>query len=65
MTQLKCTVAMRCVLFAICRMEEELPQNQKAGTDWRTGRWSHHALAVEVTASSDFISLKSHTHGYL
>lgn len=37
MTQLKCTVAMRCVLFPICRMEEELPQNQKAGTDWRTG----------------------------
>lgn len=39
-----------CVLFL--RVEEELPQDQKAGVDRRTRRWSHHSLAVEVSSSS-------------
>lgn len=29
-------------------MEEKLPHDQKVGVDWRTRRWGHHSLAVEV-----------------
>ncbi|KAM4630911.1 lysosomal thioesterase PPT2 isoform 2-T2 [Polymixia lowei] len=31
----------------LCGVEEKLPQDQKAGVDWRARRWSHHSLAVE------------------
>lgn len=49
-----------CVLCLNLRVEEELPQNQKAGVDRGTRRRSHHSLAVEVSSSSVFSLLIRH-----
>lgn len=33
----------------ILSMEEKLPEHQEACSDWRTRRWCHHTLAVQVS----------------